>query len=145
MSEKDIREINVKVAAEVMGWTQWADLSGDAPEDVTCFADWGDTNGVAVYAKDDATGDVAFYFNPAEDIADAWRLVEKFDWLAPAVYRGHSFNWGCRMGDAHGEGDTVQLAICHAALSVAPAPEKRCHFPWCGVEKLCVDCAASAK
>lgn len=73
-------ELNVLIAERVMGWTRWDVTTGeDCPCEpgVTYFADWGEMGGVAVYTPPHLTGDVEYYFNPAEDIADAWRVVEK--------------------------------------------------------------------
>jgi len=61
--------------AEAMGWHEWTgedDYSGPLP----MFRDWDEGGMLAVYTNEE-TGDVEFYWNPAERIADAWVLVEK--------------------------------------------------------------------
>lgn len=120
------RDINVAVASRVMGWTQWTDLSNDCPLEpgVTYFADWGDPYGVAVY-QPDCGGDVSFYFNPAEDIADAWKVVEKLHELKfslviesdyePPTYHVEVWSavgiWDLDESDS----DSLPLALCRAA------------------------------
>jgi len=121
------RYTNIRVASRVMGWTQWVDLSEDCPFEpgVTYFADWGDRHGVGVYLPD-GDGDVAFNFNPADDIADAWKVVEKF-----AVIEGQRrrlFNMRLRWAieDRTGESCTEYemvlrlkpVDICNAALGI---------------------------
>jgi hypothetical protein len=128
-------EINAAVAASVMGWTQWADLSEDCPNEpgVTYFADWGGERGVAVYDPNDSSGDVAYYFNPAEDIADAWQVVARLkqkdfwptlNYLCGVMEDTAKPGWFVRFrcvkagtrGDHWAVDATDTVAICLAAL-----------------------------
>lgn len=131
------RAINIHLASRVMGWTQWTNLDEDCPCEpgVTYFADWGDLFGVAVY-EPEGGGDVSFCFNPAEEIADAMKVVDKLkaddfwpsmtwqsgifedDWNRAAWFvRFRCVRAGTR-GDHWAADESLPLAICLAARKV---------------------------
>lgn len=128
METSEARFHNIRVASRVMGWTQWTDLSQDCPSEpgVTYFADWGGPCGLSVYMADNETGDVDFYFDPAEDIADAFKVLEKFAAEKNEATR-HSFKmrlrWAIedRTGDNCSESEVILRVkpqdICVAAVS----------------------------
>lgn len=137
LDKSEARALNVRVASVIMGWTQWTDLSGDCPDTpgLTVFADWGDSADMTVYVNDgdDDEGEPDFYFNPAEDMDDAWRVLERMrerGWLMHvlAMLEGYVVNaneTGGRDGMVQIPCDTAQEGICLAALKaveVAPAP-----------------------
>lgn len=127
MEKSEARFHNVRVASRVMGWTQWADLSQDCPSEpgVTYFADWGEGWGLSVYLPED-NGDTSFSFNPAEDIADAFKVVEKFAAEENTVTR-HAFKmrlrWAIedRIGNHCSESEVIlcvkPVDICVAAVN----------------------------
>lgn len=125
MDRSEVRFHNIQVALHVMGWTHWDDLSRDCPHEpgVTYFADWGESWGLSVYHPEDE-GDTSYSFNPAESIADAWRVVEMFAVASPALR--HSFTmrlrWAIedRIGDHCLESEVIlrvnPVDICVAAV-----------------------------
>jgi hypothetical protein len=137
--ELDTRAINIRIASEVMGWTRWDIESGeDCPcaEGVTYFADWGEMGGLAIYTPPHLTGDVEFNFNPAEEIADAWRVVEKvkgeWHYEIQIVHSGcPSELWDCLIFSdgingftglvSREAGETAALSICLSAIAALKA------------------------
>lgn len=131
MTEAEIEAaiaLNVRVAAEVMGWTRraphiWADADGEC----NC------TDAAGVGPADLVAAGLRGYidlrdFDPAREITDAWRVVEHMQaqgWITQLDNADGT--WACKLSrpgrllafESVFNQATAPLAICQAALLVA--------------------------
>ena len=133
-TEAELRELDERVAREVMGWLRW-DNSDDwnGPEGVTFFAV--DTNWMTVY-KDGAENPTD-YFSPSTDIAAAMSVLDCFSDGPWSITRSdhpsakdapynvyiarHRGGHSSRLDNYEAEAETLPLAICKASLAALSA------------------------
>ena len=130
------RELNRRIAREVMGWLEWTGDGDWTPpvgqEKATMFTaafPWDES--VSVY--EDGEEQMTFYFEPSRKIADAWLVVEKMREQGYSVDINTTISnkgWYVVLSDDDGhEGDeggtSLPLAICKAALAAAGAAPLR--------------------
>jgi hypothetical protein len=69
----------ITICTKVMGWHHWVNTHIDYDGPHPAFAVWdihSEKYPTASVYEDEISGDVTFYFNPFERIADAWLVVE---------------------------------------------------------------------
>jgi Phage ABA sandwich domain len=110
----DLREIDRIVAEKVMRWKEKTLPNNDA--------------GLPYYAqywvnKKEKVEEPVNFFRPSWDLVNAWRVVEQLmkDGYLVTISNGETKKYSCLLymdgiGSFEDEADTVQLAICLAAL-----------------------------
>ena len=119
------RELNVKIATDVMEWHYW-DFEGDYEGEFPMFTYVGES-ALAVYFDQ---GDQHIWFDPSTDISAAWAVVEKvleIEYMCFSLSKTPVTYWVAEFhqrGTVYQDfGDTPAEAICLAALKAVDSEQ----------------------